>query len=386
MNVNKSRLETRAVHAGTRSPRIEGALVTPIFQSTVFESPASIDNYDDIVYPRLNNLPNHDVVGKRIASLEGAESGLVFASGMAAISTALVAVLGKGGHALVQDQLYGGTRTLLTTYFGDWGLDFDFIDGDDPDSWRGKLQTNTRTIFTETIANPLLQVADHRAIVAFAREHGLVSMVDNTFATPVNFLPIELGYDLSLHSCTKYLNGHSDITAGAVVGSDTQVRRVRSLLNHLGGSLDAHACFLLDRGIKTLVVRVREQCRNALTLARHLEGHRAVSRVHYPGLESHSHHQRAVDLFPDFGGVLAIELAGGADAAAQLIERLTIPTSGPSLGGVETLITRPVVTSHSGLTAIERERLGITDGLLRVSLGIEAVEDIIDDFEQALVS
>ncbi len=377
--IEDGRIDTVAVHAGAPRPRIHGAVVPPIFQSTVFETPDEVASYDDIVYPRLNNLPNHQALGKKIAALEAAEAGLVFGSGMAAISTALLAVVGKGGHLLAQEQLYGGTRTFVEM-LDRWGVEYDFIDADDPRSWDAKLRPNTRAIYVESIANPLVEIADHRAVVDFAKARRLVSMIDNTFATPVNFRPLKLGYDLALHSCTKYMNGHSDIVAGAVAGSSRAVREILLLLNHLGGSLDPHACFLLDRGLKTLPLRVRRQNENALALARHLSAHPAIAAVHYPGLESHPRHDRARELFSGFGGMLACELAGGEEAAEQFVRRLEMITYGPSLGGVETLVTRPAVTSHAGLAPAEREALGITGGLLRVSVGIEAIEDILADF------
>jgi cystathionine beta-lyase/cystathionine gamma-synthase len=387
----KHRLETRVVHAGDPRPRIEGAAVIPIFQSTVFQvavwgHPEEARTYEEVRYPRLTNLPNQMALGRKLAALEGAEAAIVAGSGMAAISTAILAILGKGGHLLVQEHLYGGTHTLVVGQLEAFGARFDFIDSTDPRAWKEKLRPETRAIYVETMANPLLQVADHRAVVAFAREHGIVSMVDNTFATPVNFRPPELGYDLSLHSATKYLNGHSDLVAGAVIGRGDLVRRVHHLLNHLGGTLDPHACFLLNRGLKTLVLRVRRQNESALAVARFLASRPEVARVNYPGLESHPHHARARALFAGFGGMLSFELAGGEEAAKRLLERLELPIHGPSLGGVETLITRPVTTSHAGLTPEERRRLGISAGLLRVSVGIEAVEDIIEDFERALAA
>jgi cystathionine beta-lyase/cystathionine gamma-synthase len=377
-------LRTRAIHAGRVTPRIEGAAVLPIFQCAVYEHRTEGADYHDVRYPRLNNLPNHDVLGRRLASLEGAESALVTASGMAAITTALLAILGEGGHLLIQDQLYGGTHSFVTHDLRSYGLAFDFVAPDDPESWKAKLRPTTRAIYVETMTNPLLQVADHRAVVAFAREHGLVSMIDNTFATPVNFRPIEAGFDLALHSCTKYLNGHSDLVAGAVVGSAERVQAIKRRLNHLGGTLDPHACYLLERGMKTLVLRVHQQNANALALARRLEGHRGVRRVNHPGLESHPHHARARELFDGFGGMISFEPKGGLAAAKRFLERVELPIEGPSLGGVETLVTRPVTTSHAGLTRAERERIGIDDALIRVSVGIEDVDDLIRDFEAAL--
>jgi len=246
------------------------------------------------------------------------------------------------------------------------------------------MRPSTRGIYVEAMTNPLLRVADHTAVVAFAREHGLVSIIDNTFATPVNFRPIAAGFDLSVHSCTKYLNGHSDLMAGAVIGSAKRIKRIRHLMAHLGGNLDAHGCFLLDRGLKTLALRVRRQNENALAIADFLAGHDGVRRVNYPGLETHPEHARARELFDGYGGMLSFELDGGLEAARRFLKRIEIPIEGPSLGGVETLVTRPVTTSHANLTTEERERLGIREDLIRVSVGIETVEDLIRDFETAL--
>jgi cystathionine beta-lyase/cystathionine gamma-synthase len=384
MNWKATAIETRAIHAGDPQPRIGGALIPPIFQSSVYEHDGDGGDYFAVRYPRLNNLPNQTALGAKVAALEGAEAGLVAATGMAAISTTMLSVLGQGGHLLIQDQLYGGTHTLLTKYFDTFGLRYAFIDPEDPASWRAELRSETRGIYTEAITNPLMRVIDHREVVRFAREHGLVSMIDNTFATPVNFRPLELGYDLVLHSATKYLNGHSDLVAGAVVGSAERLERIGHLLAELGGSLDPHACFLLNRGLKTLVLRVRQHNENAARLAHFLAERREVSQVNYPGLETHPHHARARQLFSGCGGMLSFELDGGAEPAVRFSRGLRIPLRGPSLGGAETLITRPATTSHAGLTAQERERLGIRDGLLRLSVGLEATDDLIADFEQAL--
>jgi cystathionine beta-lyase/cystathionine gamma-synthase len=234
------------------------------------------------------------------------------------------------------------------------------------------------------MTNPLLQVADLKAVVQFAKEHGLISLIDNTFASPNNFRPAEWGFDLSLHSCTKYLNGHSDIVAGAIIGPADLIEKVTHKLNHLGGSLDPHACFLLQRGMKTMAVRMKYQSESALKMAQFLEDHPLVKKVNYPGLESHPQHQRARDLFDGYSAMLSFELKGDVDAAARFIQNTTLPTEAPSLGGVETLITRPVTTSHSGMSAEDRGTLGIGDNLIRLSVGIEAAEDLMEDFERAL--
>ena len=305
---------------------------------------------------------------------------------MAAISTTLLSVLSTGDHLLAQDCLYGGTHDFVTKDLRTFGISYDFIDADDPESWEKKLKPNTKAVYVETITNPTMQVADHKAIVEFAKSHSLVTLIDNTFASPINFRPSEWGFDLSLHSCTKYLNGHSDIVAGAVIGRAELVDRVKHKLDHLGGSLDPHACFLLHRGIKTLGVRVRYQNESALKIAKFLQGHSAIQKVNYPGLDTHPQHARARELFDGFGGMLSFELKGGAAAAQQFMKRTTLPIIAPSLGGVETLLTLPSKTSHSGMSPEDRNALGISDGLIRMSVGIEATEDIIEDFQQALGS
>src|SRR5690606_26752676 len=242
----------------------------------------------------------------------------------------------------------------------------------------------TRVFLVETITNPLVRVGRLREVAEFCRAHGITSVIDNTFASPVNFRPLQVGFDLVMHSATKYLNGHSDLAAGAVMGSAELVGRVHRTLNHYGGTLDPHAGFLLARGIKTLALRVRAQNANALALATYLASHPKVVAVNYPGLASHPDHAHAAQLLSGFGGMLSLRPAGGPQAAAALLEALRVPYSGPSLGGVESLVTRPVVTSHAGMDPGERERVGITDDLVRVSCGIEDADDLIADFAQAL--
>ena len=378
-----NRLETKLIHAGEPEPLINGAVSMPIFQSSTFEYTGQT-SYHDLKYIRLNNTPNHVALHQKLASLENAETALVTASGMAAITTTLLTVLSSGDHLLAQGCLYGGTHDFITKDFATFGISYDFIDGDDPDSWKLKLRSNTKAIYVETLTNPLLQVADLEAVVKFAREHGLISLIDNTFASPINFRPPEWGFDLSIHSCTKYLNGHSDIVAGAVIGHVDLIEKIMHKLNHLGGSLDPHACFLLHRGIKTLAVRMKYQSESALKIASFLEDHQMTKKVNYPGLESHPQHQRASELFDGFSGMLSFELKGDVDAAERFIQNTTLPIEAPSLGGVETLITRPVSTSHSGVSLEDRQTLGISDNLIRVSVGIEVTVDLIEDFNQAM--
>ena len=379
---NFKHIETKVVHSGEPSPRILGSVSMPIFQSAMFETSGE-GSYHDIRYIRLNNTPNHLVLHKKLAALEGAEDALVTASGMAAITTTLLSVLSKGDHFLAQDCLYGGTHDFVTKDLEQFGISYDFINANDARSWERKLKPNTKAIYVETMTNPLLDVADLDAVVEFARSHNLVSIVDNTFASPINFRPPEQGFDLSLHSATKYLNGHSDIVAGAIIGRGDLVSKIKRRLDHLGGSLDPHACFLLERGIKTLALRVKYQNESALKIARYLSLHEGVRKVNYPGLEIHPQHPRAEELFEGYGGMLSFELDGGKGAAELFLRCVTIPIVAPSLGGVETLITTPATTSHSGMTPQDRQKLGITDGLIRLSVGIEATDDIIEDFEQA---
>ena len=355
----------------------------PIFQSSTFIYEGGTD-YHATRYVRLSNTPNHEVLHRKLAALEKAEAALVTSSGMAAISTTLLTVLQSGDHLLAMECPYGGTHGFITNELPRFGISHSFIDGSDPEDWRSKLQPNTRAIYVESIANPLMQVPDLVGIVKFARAHNLVSMVDNTFTSPVNFRPTEIGFDLSLHSCTKYLNGHSDLAAGAVIGRADQIEQIRLRLNHLGGMLDPHACYLLQRGIKTVALRVRQQNESALLIARFLEQHPSVDRVNYPGLESHPAHQRACDLFDGFGGMLSFELTGGLDAAERLLQRVTIPIVAVSLGGVESLIILPAATAYANVEPAERLRLGVRDGLIRLSVGIEDTNELIGDLRQAL--
>jgi len=376
-------LETKLIHAGEPDPLINGAVSMPVFQSSTFEYTGAT-SYHDLKYIRLNNTPNHIALHQKLAALENAEAALVTASGMAAISTTLLSILSCGDHLLAQECLYGGTHDFITKDLETFGISYDFIDGDDPGSWKHKLKPNTKAIYVETMTNPLLQVADLKAVVEFTKAHSLISLIDNTFSSPVNFRPPEWGFDLSLHSCTKYLNGHSDIVAGAVIGRADLIEKITHKLNHLGGSLDPHACFLLHRGLKTLAVRMKYQNESTLKIAKFLVKHSAIKKVNYPGLESHPRHQRARELFDGFSGMLSFELNDGVQSAERFIQNTTLPISAPSLGGVESLITRPVTTSHSGMSPEDRQAMGISDALIRLSVGIEATEDLIEDFDQAL--
>ena len=375
--------ETKLIHAGEPKPRIDGAINVPIFQSSTYEY-AGEGSYHDVRYLRLSNTPNHLALHKKLAALEGAEAALVTSSGMSAIATTLLTFLKAGDHLLAHNTLYGGTADFVNNELPEYGIERDLIDASNPSEWDSKLKPNTKVIYIETITNPLMDVPELGKIVEFAKSHALISMIDNTFASPVIYCPVVEGFDLSLHSCTKYINGHSDIVAGAVIGSANYVDQVTKKLNHLGGSLDSNACFLLHRGIKTLALRMNKQCENALLIAHFLENHPQIKKVNFPGLESSSSFERAQEYLCGFGAMLSFEIDGGVDQADQFINHLQYAISAPSLGGVETLVTRPVTTSHALMNQTERKVAGIYDRLIRYSVGIEAADDLIADLQQAL--
>ena len=375
----KCSIDTDLVHAGDVHPRIGGAVRMPVFQSAMFEH-----GEHGVRYIRYNNTPNQQSLNRKLAVLEGADEALVTGSGMAAISGALLSVLSPGDHLLAQDGLYGGTHGFATRMLHDLGIEVTFFDADSPDTWEGLLRPQTRAVYVESITNPLLQVCDLERIVDFAASNKLISMIDNTFATPINYRAAGHGFDLSLHSATKYLNGHSDIVAGAVIGRGDLVRRVDATLRFLGGPLDPHACFLLDRGLQTLALRVRHQNESARNLATFLEAQPQVAKVNYPGLQRHPRHARARRLFDGFGGMISFELGIGVAGAEAFIDHLQIPLHAPSLGGVESLVTRPAMSSHASLSQEERLRVGIADDLIRLSVGIEAFEDLRADLAHAL--
>jgi cystathionine gamma-synthase/cystathionine gamma-lyase/cystathionine beta-lyase len=375
--------ETLAVHAAEPRPAHGGSVVHPIYQGTVFETVPG-QAYDELQYIRLNTNPSQEYLHRKLAALEGAETALATASGMAAITTTLLAHLAAGDHVIVAGALYGGTHHFLTEQASRLGWTVDFVDPEDRDAWAEALRPQTKAFLVETISNPLARVADLAGIADFSREHGLTSIIDNTFATPVVFRPHTVGFDIVCHSATKALNGHSDLVAGVVTGSAEHLAKVRHVLNLYGGSLDPHAGFLLARGLKTLALRVRQQGASALALARFLEGHKGIAQVNHPGLASHPDHERATALFDGYGSVFSFRPAGGVEAAEALLKGLRIPYVAPSLGGVESLVTRPAITSHAGMSAEERAAEGIHDDLVRFSTGVEAADDLIADFARAL--
>jgi cystathionine gamma-synthase/cystathionine gamma-lyase/cystathionine beta-lyase len=376
-------LETLAVHG--RGPRNapEGSLVFPIFQGTIYGVPPG-STYDSIRYHRLSTTPSQIDLHSRLAAIEGAEAAVATSSGMAALVSCLIALLRSGDHLLAADSGYGGTMSFLADDAPRLGWSVTFIDPHRPESWDAARTDRTKAVVLETITNPLMRVPRLTEMVAFARRHGITTILDNTFASPMNFKPLPAGFDLVFHSATKYLNGHSDLVAGCVMGSQALIDRVRHTVGHFGGSLDPHAGYLLARGLKTLALRVPRNNDNALALARCLSRHARVLTVNYPGLERHPDHTYARALLTGMGGMLSFRVAGGGEAADRFLAALSLPFAGPSLGGVETLVTRPSVTSHAGMTADARAAAGITDDLVRVSAGIEGTEDLVEDFTRAL--
>lgn len=356
-------------------------MVFPVYQGTVFES-ALGSSTDDVRYIRLGTNPTQCHLHGRLAALEGAEAAVATASGMAAITGALHSTLATGDHLIAAGTFYGGTYRFLTEQAERLGWTFDLVDPADANAWTEALRPDTKAFLIESITNPLVRVGDLAGAAGFAWQHGLTSIIDNTFATPVNFRPHRVGFDLVCHSATKALNGHSDIAAGAVTGSAQRIETVASVLSAYGGSLDPHAAFLLARGLKTLALRVRAQNANALAVAEFLDSHEAIAHVSHPGLASHPDHDRAASLFDGFGSVLSFRPVGGVNAAETLLKSLRLPYAASSLGGVESLVTRPAAGGHTGDGSAEAE--GVAEDLIRFSAGIEATGDLIDDFAQAL--
>jgi cystathionine beta-lyase len=369
---------TLCVHGGTYVDARTGGVNSPIFTSTAYAYP---NPANENVYPRYFNVPNQRVIVEKLAALEKGEDGLVFGSGMAAVSTVLFAHLKPGDHAVFQADLYGGTYHFVARELTRFGIEAAY--GRTVAELSACLRPNTRLIYVESPSNPLLHCLDLAAVAKLGRAHGVLTIIDNTFATPINQTPIELGIDAVLHSGTKYLNGHSDVNAGVLVSSREVIRKVAEYAIDHGGMLDAHGCYQLERGLKTLALRVRQQNESAGRLARFLQSHAAVARVAYPGLEDDPDHEMAARQMRGFGGMLAFELRD-ATQVDHVLGRFKVVTPALSLGGVESLVCAPSRTSHRSLSLEERRRVGIGDGLLRVSVGIEDIEDLLEDFEQAL--
>jgi cystathionine gamma-lyase len=380
---------TRAVHCGSHDDPHTGAVGTPIYQTSTFI--LGDDQYravqegfvrDRFIYTRYGN-PSQWAVQEKLAALEGAESGLVFSSGMAAITASVLALLDKGAHIVASDELYGGTYSFFHHDLPSLGFMVSYVNPRDMDAVAAAVRDNTMLLYFETITNPLLKVADIAALAAVARDHGLRLVVDSSFASPIACRPLELGADIVVHSCTKYLNGHSDLIAGAALGSRKLIDRIWSRLLSLGGCLDPHACFLLERGLKTLALRMRAHAEGALAIAQFLSRHPRVRKVIYPGLPDHADYTLARRVLRNTGGMVTFNLASDSQSL-ELVRNLRLMREATSLGGVETLVSLPFNTSHAPFTAGQRQRLGIEPGCVRLSVGIENPEDLVADLEAAL--
>ena len=375
-------LSTLAVTGGAAHGDADTPVVQPLVQSANFIQ--EIGTADGLRYPRYGNVPNAEAVQKRLALMEGAEAAIVLASGMGATACALLALLRPGDHLLASNWVYGGTRLLFTQEFATMGIDVTLVDPLETRAWRKRMRKETRAIFVESPVNPTCRVLDLRPISYLTKEGGLALVVDSTFASPVNFRPLEHGADVVIHSATKYLNGHHDVLSGVVLGTAPYIEEVRQKMVVWGQSPDPFACWLLERGLKTLDVRVARQNENARRIAEWCNARKEVRHVHYPGLEDHPDHEVARTFLAGFGGMLAIELVGGGRSAERFLRRLRLIKHAPSLGGVDSVVSEPRFTSHSHLSSEERAALGVPDGFLRVSVGIENVDDLIADIEQAL--
>jgi len=381
MELKKSGINTLCTHYGELEDPLYKGAVSPLYMSTSY----AFEDVEVKRYPRYFNTPNQVALAKKIAALEHSEAALIFGSGMAAVSTAMLAFLSAGDHVVLQKTLYGGTYNFVVEELERFGIAYTFTKGLAPNDFEAALQDNTKVIYIETPSNPLLTITDLKAVGTIAKKAGIVSMIDNTFASPVNQNPADFGIDVIIHSATKYMGGHSDICAGAVAASQAHIDQVFRLAKNFGGSLSDYTVWLLERSIKTMGIRVKAQNENAMKMATYLEEHPEVSKVYYPGLKSHPDHALAAAQMSGFGGMLSFELKEGLDASAfQKALQLIKPSM--SLAGIESTLLSPTLTSHALLSPEERKYQGIADGLIRFSVGIEEVAALQSDIDQAIKS
>lgn len=369
---------TESVHAGSPGDSQFKGTVTPVFPSSAYD-------YEDVpatLYPRYFNTPNQKAVVDKVRALENGEDGMIFSSGMAAILTSIFAVLKKGDHAIFQKELYGGTYHAIVTELPRYGMEYTMVEPADPGNFEKAIRPNTKLIYIETPSNPTLKITDIKAVADIAKQHGIITIIDNTFGSPVNQNPINFGIDIVAHSGTKYIGGHSDICCGVVVTSHKLVESIWHSAINFGGSLDSHTCWLVERSLKTIVLRVRQQNHNAMAIATYLHRDNRINKVYYPGLPDHPGHSIAkAQMTGGFGGMLSFEVKDNADL---FMSRLKLIKRAISLGGVESTVTSPVKTSHSKMNEQERLAIGVTKNLVRFSTGIEETQDLIDDINQAL--
>lgn len=373
---------TTAVHGEPHRRADWSPVVPPLMQSSTFVNPVGSD--EEVLYTRYGNNPNQVTIGRKYAMLEGADEALFLSSGMGATALAHLAVLRPGDHLVSSAWIYGGTRRLFDEEFGRFGIEVSYANPDQPRQWRKAIRKSTRAIFLETPTNPLVRVLDVNPLAQIAREYGFALLVDATFASPINFRPIEHGADVVISSATKYLNGHTDVIAGAVAGTSSIIEEVTRLMRLWGQSIDPHSAWLIDRGLRTLDVRMERHSKNGMAVAKWAESHPGIVKVTYPGLKSHPDHELAEKLLDNFGGMMGLEIKGGVKATEKFLKKLRVVTHAPSLAGTESLISEPRLTSHAHMTPEERAKIGIPDGFVRLSCGIEDADDIIADLEQAL--
>ena len=382
MKTHTPGLSTVAVHGPVHARPDWAPLVAPVFQSTTFVNP--VGGEEEVLYTRYGNNPNQVELSRKYAMLEGSEDAVVLSSGMAATALAHLAVLRPGDHLLASRWIYGGTQQLFDQEFGRLGISVTYVDPEQPRQWRKLLKKTTRALFIETPTNPLIRVLDLGVPSQVAREYGVALLVDGTFASPMNFRPLEHGADVVITSGTKYLNGHSDVIAGAVAGSSALIEEIIRLMRLWGPAIDPHQAWLLNRGLKTLAVRMERHNANGMAVAQWAEGRKGIANVMYPGLPSHPDHKVAVKALEGFGGMVGLLFEGGAPGSERVLRRLKLITHAPSLAGVESLVSEPRATSHRQLTPEQRAAMGFPDGYVRLSCGIEDAEDIIADLDQAL--
>jgi len=391
MKKHKFRQETEAVRGGTSrgtgKEKKNGPLATPIYQTSTFEVTDMQEQLrltdSDTYYTRYGN-PTSTVAEKAIAELEGADAALLFSSGMAAITTSILALVKSGDHIVAQRDIYGGVIKFLSEWLPKMGIETTFVDTNDIEQHERAIRLNTKLLHIESPTNPNVRVVDLEKIAALAHKHRLITTIDSTFATPINCRPAEWGIDLVLHSGTKYFGGHSDIMCGIAAGRRDLIDQIHHARTTLGGCMDPHAAFLLLRGVKTLAVRVERQNESALRIAEFLSQHPKVARVHYPLLKQHPDYAIARKQMKGAGGVLSFEVEGSGADACRVVEALNLFTLAPSLGGVDSLVTIPVLTSHYMIDPELRRKMGVTEQMIRLSVGIEHVEDLIADLEKGL--
>ncbi|WP_430927568.1 trans-sulfuration enzyme family protein [Polaribacter marinivivus] len=376
---NKLGLNTTCVHVGeVKDEQFKGA-VSPIYMSTSY----AFDGVDIKRYPRYYNTPNQEMLCKKIAALENTEDALIFSSGMAAISSSIFTFLKRGDHIVIQKVIYGGTYNFIVTEFDKYGIEYSFTESDKIEDFKPLIKENTKVIYIETPSNPLLGITNMKAISELAKEHHILTMIDNTFASPINQNPIDFGIDIVIHSATKYMGGHSDISAGAVASTKENIEQIWKTAINLGGNLSDQTVWLLERSLKTLNLRVKAQTENAQIMAEYLDKNNDIDNVYYPGLQSHPQYELAKKQMKGFGAMLSFELKEGIDAL-KFQNYLNLIKPSMSLAGLESTTVSPTQTTHALLSEEERLERGIKDGLIRFSVGIEEPEDLIYDIEQAI--